>query len=219
MNFTRAFTQYTKELSSPEYNPLTKERERELLIQLSSGSVEARECIIKAHLRFVVYLLRDFKIPTYTDPMELIQEGNLALMEAISRFDINQNCRVHTYAQYWIRWYISIALGIYDNKDTVERNLPEDFDLNAIADEFSEEDNFKVEEVVHKDILRNIKKVLDEREAKIISLRYGLEYPFKAKTLKDVGSMLHLNSERIRQIEEDAIQKLRNNNNIIGKGI
>ncbi len=216
MNFTRAFTQYTKELSSPEYNPLSKEKERELLIQLSSGSAEARECIIKAHLRFVVYLLRDFKIPTYTDLMELIQEGNLGLMEAISRFDINQNCRVHTYAQYWIRWYISIALGIYDNKNVIERNLPEDFDLNEVADDF-EEDRFNIEEEAYKDILKNIKKVLDDREVKIISLRYGLEYPFKAKTLKDIGSMLHLNSERIRQIEEIAVEKLRDTDTMRGR--
>lgn len=208
MNFTNAFVQYAKELSASEYDPLSKEKEKELLIQLSSGSVSARECIIKAHLRFVVYLLRDFKIPTYTDPMDIIQEGNLGLIEALERFDITKNCRIHTYAQYWIRWYMSLALGIYDNKDIIERVLPENFNINEVADSF-EEVSVEIKEKISNDIINEIKKVLDNRAMKIISLRYGLEYPFKSKTLKDTGSMLHLNSERIRQIEEDSIKKLR----------
>jgi RNA polymerase sigma factor (sigma-70 family) len=202
MFFSRAFVQYTKELNNEKYNPLTKEEEKVLVLQLSSGSLEAKEHIINAHLRFVVYLLRDFKIPSQIDSMDLIQEGNLGLIDGLSRFDMTLNCRISTYVQYYIRWYMSRALGLYD-KNTNIYELPENFNFDEI------ESDSTVEERVHQDILSFIKTFLDQRETKIISLLFGLEYPFKPLTLRESGSMLHLNSERVRQIKEEALEKIR----------
>lgn len=203
MIFSRAFVQYTKELNNEKYNPLTKEEERELLIQLSSGSLDAKERIINAHLRFVVYLLRDFKIPLEIDSMDLIQEGNLGLIDGLSRFDLNLfDCRISTYVQYYIRWYISRSLGAY-NKSISIQELPENFNFDEI------EADPTVKEKVHQDILEYIKTFLDVRESKIISLMFGLEYPFKPITLREVGSMLHSNSETIRLVKKCALEKIR----------
>jgi len=99
MQFDQSFVLYTRELSHKRYTPLTAERERELLAQYSSGSVSAREQLINAHLRFVVYLLRDYKIPNTINIMDIIQEGNCGLMEGIKRFDsTTYTCRVATFA-------------------------------------------------------------------------------------------------------------------------
>jgi len=203
MYFTRAFAQYTKELSADIYIPLSKDEERELIVKLTKGSKEAKDRMIKAHLRFVVYLLRDFKIPSNIDPMDLVQEGNLGLLDGLSRFDASQfNCRVSTYVQYYIRWYISRALGLY-SKSIVIQELPDNFNFEDIAEDI------KVEERVHQDILEYIKSFLDSRETKIISLLFGLEFPFKSLSLREVGSLTHLHSERVRQIKNEALDKIK----------
>ena len=203
MFFTKSLLLYTQELNGPEYDPLSKEREVELVKQLADGSEEARQIIIKAHLRFVVYLLRGFKIPPSVETMDLIQEGNLGLIDGIQRFNLAQfDVRVSTYVQYYIRFYIARALGLY-NKSTVLWDLPDNFNFDDV------ESDSQVEEHVHLDILSFIKQFLDTRELKIISLLFGLEPPYKPITLKEVGSLLHLNSEWIRQIRNDALEKIK----------
>ena len=205
MIFTRSYIRYTKELANPIYNPLTKDEEKIILEQVKSGCKIALDKLIKAHLRFVVYLLRDFKIPSRIDPMDLIQEGNLGLLDAISRFDglVFEN-RVASYAQYYVRWYINKALGTYD-KDVIVHDLPEDFDFDNIL---IEQDPV-IQEKAHKDILEYIKTFLKPRDAKIVSLSFGLEYPFKPLHLREIGSLLHLNGERVRQIKEEALNTIK----------
>jgi RNA polymerase sigma factor (sigma-70 family) len=204
MYFTRSFIQYTKELSNSMYIPLTREEEKQTLIELGSGSTSALNKLINAHLRFVVYSLRDFKTPSYIDPMDLVQEGNLGLIDALSRFDISMyNCRVATYAQYYIRWYIRTALGLYD-KDVVIHNSSENFNLDEV-----ESLTPKEEEAIYQDILKYVKTFLTERESKIISLLFGLEYPFTALTLREVGSLVHLDPERVRQIKKEALEQIK----------
>lgn len=209
MIFSRAFTHYTKELASPLFNPLSKDEERELLIQMASGSAVAKEKIVRAHLRFVVYLLRDIKIPQRFDPMDVVQEGNEGLIYALSKFkpEMYTN-RIATYAMHYIKWYFFRAIGVYE-KDIIEHNLPEDFNFDDIVD------STEVVETVHVDIHSYLSTFLDPKELKIISLLYGLEYPYKPLTMREVGSMFHLNSERIRQIRNDIIQKLKDNKNLI----
>lgn len=211
-SFTRAFVQYTSELSSPSYDILSKEEERELLIQCSSGSITARDRLIKGHLRFVVYILnRSFKIPSNVDLMDLIQSGNMGLVDAISRYDATQfNCRLFTYAQYYIKWYINNALGTDDKKASLVE-LRDNFVFDEI------EIDPVIEEKVNMDILSFIKSFLSKREIKVVSLLFGLEYPYKPMTLKDVGSILHLDSERIRQVKEEALLKIKEKQEYINK--
>ena len=207
MIFSRSFVQYTKELAKSIYDPLTREEERDLLIQLGSGSQTALNKLIQAHLRFVVYIVdRDYKVPSHIDRMDLVQEGNLGLTDALSRFNLNcYENRIASYAQYYIRWYINRALGIYD-KDIIEHNLSEDFDFDSIV---IESDPY-VQEKVYQDILSYIKTFLSSLEAKIISLLFGLEYPFKPLTLRDVSLLVHFSGERIRQIKEDCLERIKN---------
>ena len=210
MVFSKSFVQYANELNKIEYAPLSREEEKELLLKSSLGDVKSREKIIKSHLRFVVYLLRDFKIPQQVDPMDLVQEGNAGLLEGVSRFDVSQNFRVSTYVQYYIRWYIGRALESY-SKTASFYSVQEDFDFDEV------ESDTTVEEEVNTDILSYISTFLTDKEMKIISLLLGLEYPFKKVTLRDAGSLLHLDAERIRQIKKEALEKIKNNPRIVNK--
>lgn len=89
---------------------LTPEEEKELALKVRQGDVEARMQMIKANLRLVVNIAKrysHFGVP-FTD---LIEEGNLGLMKAVSMYNPDQRFRFSTYAAYWIRQCITRALA------------------------------------------------------------------------------------------------------------
>ena len=100
-------TQYLNKIG--EYALLTPEEEMELAKAASAGDEKARQKLIEANLRLVVYLARYYSRKGL--PLDdLIQEGNIGLMKAIDRFDHTLGLRVSTYAFYWIRGYMIHAL-------------------------------------------------------------------------------------------------------------
>lgn len=206
--FSRAYIKYTQELSKEKYNPLSRDKELLLLNELSSGSVIAKNAIIESHLRFVVYLLNDFKIPLQIDRMDLIQEGNLGLLDGLSKFSSFQNCRISTYVQYYIKWYVSRSLGYYSKTLEVEQSY-NDCEFDNLKNYLKDDPIIKEE--VHQDIYKYIKSFLSKREAKVIGLLFGLETPFKSFTLKEIGSMIHLNPETVRLAGKSALEKIRLN--------
>jgi RNA polymerase sigma factor (sigma-70 family) len=213
MIFSATLTRYVKELSKPKYEPLGKEEELELFYQFSSGSIIAQEKLINAHLRFVVYLLRGYKIPSQVDPMDIIQEGNLGLIEGISRFDPSYDCRIFTYARHYILWYVGRALAFY-SKINQYYTFPENFNINEVEDLNSEKDE-RIKKEAHSHILKKISKILNAKELAIIKLRFGLEFPFKTHTLKEIGLLLHTDPEKIRQMKEEALEKIKQQQNVI----
>jgi RNA polymerase primary sigma factor len=100
-------SQYLGEIGTNEV--LTREEERELFQRLEAGDEEARERIIACNLRFVVKIAAQFRgrgLPL----ADLIQEGNVGLLEVISKFDWRRGFRFSTYAAFWIRQAIQRAL-------------------------------------------------------------------------------------------------------------
>ena len=95
---------------------------------------------------------------------------------------------------------------------SIDQRLNEDDDAtlgDLVADEDEES---PIEELHHHQVTKTIAEVLatlDEREADIISRRFGLDNQ-KAQTLEDIGKVYGLSKERIRQIEDKAMRKLRN---------
>lgn len=88
---------------------LTAEDERRLAERAARGDETARQTLIESNLRFVVKIARSYQgkgLPL----IDLIQEGNLGLMEAIRKFDPKKGFRLTTYAGWWIRLYIQRAL-------------------------------------------------------------------------------------------------------------
>lgn len=88
---------------------LTREEEVELFKRVQKNDEEARGVIINCNLKFVIRLAQQFKGRGM--PLEdLIQEGNIGLLEAISKFDHKLGFRFSTYAAFWIRQSIQVAV-------------------------------------------------------------------------------------------------------------
>lgn len=89
------------------YDVPTFEEEQELFKRIRNGDIEARNEIIVRNLRFVVSIARQFINANETLPFpDLIQEGNLGLIEAVNNFDYTLGYRFNTYSAHWIRSYI-----------------------------------------------------------------------------------------------------------------
>ena len=84
---------------------LTPEEEIELADRIKQGDRQAKDKMVKANLRLVINFAkkyRNFGIPF----MDLIEEGNMGLMRAASKFNPKKGYRFSTYASWWIRQYI-----------------------------------------------------------------------------------------------------------------
>jgi len=89
---------------------LTAEQEIELANRIKAGDEEAREQMIKANLRLVVKIAREYEgigLPL----MDLISEGNIGLMKAVERFDPTRGAKLSTYSTWWIKQTIKRALA------------------------------------------------------------------------------------------------------------
>lgn len=94
-----------KELSEP----LTSAAEKDLLIQYQNGDHSARRRLIESNLRFVIKVAMKYRNQGM-NLSDLVQEGVLGLIEALEKFDLGKECRLITYASWWIRLYIQRAL-------------------------------------------------------------------------------------------------------------
>src|SRR4051812_17458762 len=101
---------YLKEIS--RFPQLTPEEEKELGALVQKGNEEAFQKLVESNLRFVVAMAKKYSRSGY--PLhELINEGNLGLMEATLRFDPERGVRLITYASWWVRQAILAAIARY----------------------------------------------------------------------------------------------------------
>lgn len=254
---------YLKEIS--QFPQLTAEDEQELGARVQAGDQEAFRKLIESNLRFVVAMAKKYSRSGY--PLhELINEGNMGLIEAASRFDPSRGVRFITYASWWIRQAILAAIAhhgqvfrlppklkheLYRFESKVAR-LTQELGRRPSIDEISkelgmkeedvrdmlggtptevslstpvgEEGEMQLEEVIEdqsitpsdrmliaqsfEEQLQKLLGQLDEKEKVIIERRFGLG-DGEPETLAEIGSDLRLSRERIRQIEERALGKLR----------
>jgi RNA polymerase primary sigma factor len=88
---------------------LTLEEEKELIKRIKQGDESAKEKLLKAHLKLVVLIARNFT--GYDIPIQdLISEGNIGLMKAIEKFNPDKGVRFATYASWWIKQSIKRAI-------------------------------------------------------------------------------------------------------------
>jgi RNA polymerase primary sigma factor len=258
-----AFHLYVREIG--ETKLLTPKEEVELAKRIQKGDAKAREHMIKANLRLVVKIARDYE--GYGLPLlDLINEGNIGLMRAVEKFDPKKGAKLSTYAAWWIKQSIRRALS--DQSKTiripvhatdkllhirrtavkleeelgreptaeeigVELDIPAkqvrelqtaairpasldaplgDDETSRIADIIADERATTpyedLEEKTNADLVRKIIGILDPREMTILRYRFGLDGGGE-KTLEEVGEKFGVTRERIRQIQNVALKKLR----------
>ena len=244
---------------------LTPQQEIALAARIQRGDAAAREHMIRANLRFVIKIPREYEnlgMPL----LDLINEGNIGLMRAVEKFDPAKGGKLSTYAVLWIKQQIRRALAsqgktirlpihvadkIYEltqaevrlrhqlGREANEEELADELDTTlarltklrhaalrptSLDAPLGEDRNRTVAEVVaddnarspfeqlrdqmEKGMVRQLVAQLSEREARIIRFRFGLDGG-EERTLEDVGRKFNLTRERIRQLQNLALQKLR----------
>ena len=103
---------------------LTKEEEKSLFTRMNHGDLEAKKIIIESNLRLVVSIAKRYK-GLGLEFLDLIQEGNIGLMEAVERFDVTKNNKFSTYATWWIRREVSRSIKLQGKTIRLPVNLCE----------------------------------------------------------------------------------------------
>jgi len=243
---------------------LTPEEELELAIAIGQGDPIARDRMVRANLRLVVNIARNY-VGKGLSLQDLIEEGNLGLLRAVEGYDPAVGTRFSTYASYWIKQSIKRALincgktvripaymveilskwrrastrlaeelgrtptpeevarvlGIPRKKLAIIKKAIRIYNLAPQTDqaetgwslgELLEDERFRPpdEQLVTHDSLEHIREKLetmDPREAAVLRMRFGLD-DRQPRTLKEIGNILGLTRERVRQIETEALSKL-----------
>lgn len=214
MQYTGAFVSYTRHLASHRYDPIPFEKERELLAQCAEGSTIAFQQIVNSNLRFVPFLIKKkFTVPEDIDIMDLIQEGNLGLIEGVKRFDAAKyEHRVYSYCSYWIYFYVNVYLSgkkksrnFFLSYDEMEDGEKENLAVVANISETS------LISEAQQDIVAKFFNDLPDKERAILVNYFGLNPPYVPKTLQEIGSMFHISLERIRQLKDKSLAKIQKN--------
>jgi len=244
---------------------LTPQEEIELAARIKQGDKKAREHMIKANLRLVVKIARDYEglgLPL----LDMISEGNIGLMKAVERFDPAKGSKLSTYGSWWIKQCIKRALAnqsktirvpvhMVDKISKMRRaatRLLEEFGREPTDEELADdlgissarvaqmrmaaarpasldaligdEDSNRFSDIVEDEnadspyerlegkavraMLQDMVKTLGSREADILRARFGLDGK-RQMTLEEVSEGMGVTRERVRQIQNTALRKLR----------
>jgi len=220
------------------YPILTREEETSLAMKYSKeGDIESAHKLVTSNLRFVVKIANEFR--GYGLPFkDLIQEGNLGLMTAVKKYDVDKGFRVITYASWWIKSFIQDY--IVKSKGLVKRGtkaLKKQLFSRSAGEEYISTNDLSLnvavgdsDDITHLDMLVDDSlEAGDELEvaetkhhlAKTVSgalavlndrEKYIVRERIMAEnpmSLQELGDKFSLSRERVRQIESGAIEKLK----------
>ena len=205
---------YFKEIR--KFKPLTKEKELELTERIKNGDDEAKRALVEANLKFVVTIAKKYRDDDI--PFEdIISEGNLGLIKAAERYDASMGNKFITYAVWWIKAYIQDFIERHDRN----RDIDSDVLSSVLSDDLCDDDYERELIGINEEFGNTINDInyrenaisemvasLETRERKILALYFGLDGD-KEHTLNEIGCELNLSGERVRQIMDKAIVKLK----------
>jgi len=195
--------------------PLTSDEEIFLLSRLETGDKTVKEVLIERNLRLVVYIARKFE-NTGVGIEDLVSIGTIGLIKAVNTFDPGKKIKLATYASRCIENEILMHLR-RNNKTRSEVSFDEplniDWDGNELllSDVLGTENDViykSIEEEVEKKLLNTAMTKLNNREKKIMELRFGL-LDGTEKTQKEVADFLGISQSYISRLEKRIIKRLK----------
>ncbi len=195
--------------------PLTPEEEKEYILKMKEGDIEARNILIERNLRLVSHIAKKYS-STNIEQDDLISIGSIGLIKGINSFNVDKNFKLATYIAKCIE--NEILMYLRSNKkraNDVYLNEPigKDKDDNVVTlQEVLENNDKNIEDEVDlkikiRKLYEKIKSVLKQREKTIIELRFGLNGE-KPKTQKEIAKMMNISRSYVSRIETKAIGKL-----------
>lgn len=208
---------------------LTDQQEKQLAERIQNGDAEAMNQLVSANLIFVAHIAKNY-VGQGVDFDDLVSEGNIGMIRAAAHFKSDYGHRFVTFAAPSIRQAMEKAIrqqaGLYKVPEnaqnekgrvvSVEAPIPAGSQNNYNLLHIVENKNAQLadEELLTKDGLENIGDiiaVLNDRERQVVSLVYGIGSD--KHTMAEAGIILNLKRERVRQIRDKALRKLRKNKN------
>ncbi len=196
--------------------PLSPEEEKEQFEKMKNGDMKARDVLISHNLRLVAHIVKKYTNSLEVD--DLLSVGTIGLIKAVDSFDYGKNVQLSTYAARCIN--NEILMLIRANKkhknvvslSSLTCNNDDDKDLE-LKDVLSSDDDEIFSQVETSLVMQKIKRIirekLDEREQKVIKLRYGIDCE-KALTQKEVADALGISRSYISRIENKTLKIIKN---------
>lgn len=219
---------YIKDIANEQL--LSDKEELELAKQIKIGDAKALEKLTKSNLKFVVSIAHQYKNRGLGED-DLISEGNIGMMYAAQKFDGTKGTRFVKFAAPYIRKAMEEAINEQletfkvQNKDekkprkrtthriSIDQPIPAGsngtFTLQTILENANSQhaDENLTKQIVREEIKKAM-SVLDARQRKVISLLYAIKDE-EAYTMQETADIMDIKRERVRQIRNKALRKLK----------
>ena len=220
-----ALNRYLDEIGKEQM--LTNEEERQLAERIAKGDERALSKLIEANLKFVVTVARQYK-GRGVAMEDLVSEGNIGLMKAAARFDASKGVRFVNYAVVHIRQAIEKAIdqqgGLYQIPKDVKQDLARQQSIPLSVDAplghrtnmsllsvLVNKDAPLADERVHSEAIEDAIEyalgTLNERERRVVNAFFGIDQ--EHETMAEIAEDMDLKRERVRQIRDISVRKLR----------
>lgn len=195
--------------------PLEREKEGEMIERMVQGDEEARKVLIEHNLRLVVYIARRFE-NTGVNLEDLISIGTIGLIKAVGTYQPAKGIKLATYASRCIENEILMHLRKVASQKTelsFDEPLNTDWDGNELllSDVLGTDGDVvmrPIEADVDRQLLWQALERLDQREKKIMTLRFGLDGR-KERTQKEVADEMGISQSYISRLEKRIIARLK----------
>lgn len=206
-----AFNKYLDEIGRESL--LTTDEERQLSERIQQGDQRALNKLIGANLRFVVSVARQYK-GQGVEMEDLVSEGNMGLMKAAAKFDASKGVRFVNYAVVQIRQQIEKAI----EQQTRQQSMPLSVDAPlghrtnmSLLSVLVNSNAPMADERIHSEAIEEAVEFalgsLDKREAQVVNAFFGINQ--EHETMAEIAEDMELKRERVRQIRDKAVRKLR----------